>query len=393
MEPLGDSILLDNSLLEGSAAMTTTSNSSTEDSNSESRHPLPNTPHDSFSKSSTPIHSSSSGNGSGSSTTSTTQKGAESDSQFSDFEFWKSPIPKVEDGTEDRLAGGVQDMSLEDIETNSSIEQGATGGEKEDKLVKEELNLGKDGVNSDIQNRLNFDEERLAGGEQDMSLEGLADSPSEEQSGEKEAKSVKEELNLSSKDGMKSDVQSPLNIDRKRLTGSELDKPLGELEDSESQVKERITSAEGSKESREKEHTQEDQTKATDEKVQKEATTNGETSSPPSSSNCPPLPSSSSGNPGAPPSDTVPDEGKPRGTDVAMAMDDAMRIRSCSAGSSLRSELGSNLVFGEGRKGQGETKKRRWSLDKMNKLQENNTLPPVSRDGEEQGRLFTCPAC
>ena len=149
IDPLGDSVLMDNSLLE-SSALTTTGNSSTEDSNSENRHPLPNHSDVVYSNSSTPINSNKGGNGTGPNPALPSQQ---SNPPFSDLEFWKSPIPKVDEDNEiNRLAEGIQDMSLEDLEDSSSGAQ--EGG---DKSVKEGLNSERlKGV--DVQGKLDFEE-------------------------------------------------------------------------------------------------------------------------------------------------------------------------------------------------------------------------------------------
>lgn len=85
---LSDSILQDNSLLDTAHGDTLTL-----DSSSEHRHPLPDgsvTGKGAISNSSTPIHASNGGNG----TISGFEKLVQ-DPTFSNFEFWRSPIPGV----------------------------------------------------------------------------------------------------------------------------------------------------------------------------------------------------------------------------------------------------------------------------------------------------------
>ena len=387
LDPLGDSMLLDNSLLE-SSALTTTGNSSTEDSSSDNRHPLPNPPDASFSNSSTPIHSN---NGAGSSTAASSQKGAESDSLFSDFEFQRSPIPKDGDRRDEKIVGGVQDMSLEDLEDSLRIELDA-GSQEGEKLTKEELKLGGgDGLKEgDVQGRLNFDtvteshqdsadqgKEKVGGGATASQVEGKTTSSENQSKSQELQRLLRESQDVveESRDG-KGD----------KSTDSEVSSTKDNEQSSSTKQKPESTQSKG-----------EHRTTAPDSSSEKAAVVSSPVTSSKSDTSEVRVVSSTTSN--SPPSPehapnasktTADDESRPRGTDVAVTPDDAMRVRSCSAGSSLRSELGSNLVFGDGgRKGPGETRKRRWSLDKMNKLQDNNTLPPVS-EGSGWSMCIVC---
>ena len=358
LDPLGESVLLDNSLVE-SSALTTTGNSSTEDSNSENRHPLPNPPDQLFSNSSTPIHSNGQGNDKGSTSA---QRDTESGSQFSNFEFWRSPIPKVDgDGGVDKLAESLENLSLEDTEDSPrSKPTDSQGGCVEgDESAKERLRSDKDESKSSIQGKLDFDDRTDCPQDTEGSNTAQVDIGTEKKSEkqkEVEAKSeaetkVNEESD--SKDVQDTQSSSSINSNEPSL-GDDAQKSISTAHTS---VHQSIPSS----------------STAAASTSQKDATESSSPSSAVSSA-------SSNGPPTEPPpqlSETTREDSR-RGADVAVAADDAMRIRSCSAGSSLRTELGSNLMFEEEKKAPGDTKKRRWSLDKMNKLQENNTLPPVS---------------
>ena len=359
IDPLGDSMLMDNSLVE-SSALTTTGNSSTEDSNSENRHPLPNPPDSIFSNSSTPVHSNGPGNGKGSTSS---QRDTESGSQFSNFEFWRSPIPKVDgDSRVDKLAESLQDLSPEDLEDSPGSKPNDTEG----------LRSGKDGLNSSVQGRLNFDDKTdclqdIEGANNMAQVTVGTEKKSEEQKqveAQDEAESKVNEEPVSKK---VQDEQSSLQHNEPSLGGDDALKSESTQHASDHQPQPSSTTSTADKEV---------STTSTADKKTSASQDDSKSSSPSVAVSS----ASSNGPPTEPPprlSETA-REGTPRGTDVAVAVDDAMRIRSCSAGSSLRTELGSNLMFEEEKKGPGETKKRRWSLDKMNKLQENNTLPPVS---------------
>jgi hypothetical protein len=348
---LGDSVLLDNSLVE-SSALTTTGNSNTEDSSSENRHPVPNPPNQLISNSSTPIHSNGQGNDKGSTST---QRGTASDSQFSNFEFWRSPIPKVGgDGRVDKLAESLGNLSLEDIEdTQGNIPTDSQGScVEEDESVKERCESDKDEVKSSIQGKLDFDDRTDCPQDMEGAQVGIHTEKKSEEQRQVEAQSEAESKVNEESDNK--DVQ-----DTQSSSSEHSNEPPLQMS----------TSAPSA---------HEHQSVPSSTTIVEVASTShkaGTGSTPPGSS----VSSvSSNGPPTEPPPRLSTREDSRRGADVAIAADDAMRIRSCSAGSSLRRELGSNLMFEEEKKGSGETKKRRWSLDKMNKLQENNALPAVS---------------
>ena len=354
IDPLGDSVLLDNSLVE-SSALTTTGNSSTEDSNSENRHPLPNPPDQMFSNSSTPIHSNGSGNEKGSTS-------AESGAQFSNFEFWRSPIPKVDgDGGVDKLTENLENLSLKDSLGSKSTDgdQGCVG---QDESVKEGLRSDKDGLKSSVQGKLDFDDRTDCPQDTEGANAAQVDVGTEKKS--EEQKQVEAQSEAEGKVN-----EEPTSKDVQDLPSSS-SKPSNEpsLGDDDAQKSESAPPA--------SEHQSIPSSTTVVEEASASHKDDTESTSPCSTVSSAP----SSGPPTEPPpqlSETTREDSR-RGADVAVAADDAMRIRSCSAGSSLRTELGSNLMFVEEKKGP-ETKKRRWSLDKMNKLQENNTLPPVSK--------------
>ena len=363
LDLLGDSVLVDNSLVE-SSALTTTGNSSTEDSNSENRHPLPNPPDQLFSNSSTPIHSNGQGNDKGSTSA---QRDAESGSQFSNFEFWRSPIPKVEgDGKVDKLAESLENLSLEDVEDSpgSKPTESQGGCAEGDESGKERLGSGKDELKSGvIQGKLDFDDRtdcrQGTEGTNTVQVDVGAEKISEEQkqiATQSEAESkVTEESD--GKDVQDTQSSSSRRSDEPSLGDDDAQRSMSAPHSSEHQSTPSST-------------TTVEVTSTPPNEDSTESTSPGSTTSS----------VSSNGPPTEPPprlSETTREDSR-RGADVAIAADDAMRIRSCSAGSSLRTELGSNLMFEEEKRGSGETKKRRWSLDKMNKLQENNNLPPVS---------------
>lgn len=354
-------MLLDNSLV-GSSALTTTGNSSTEDSNSENRHPLPNPPDQLFSNSSTPIHSNGQGNDKGSTSA---QRDTESGSQFSNFEFWRSPIPKVDgDGGVDKLAESLENLSLEDIEDSpGSKPTDSQGGCVEgNESAKERLKSDKDELKSSIQGKLDFDDRTDCPQDTEGTNTAQVDIGTEKKS--EEQKQVEAQSEAESKVNEESDSKdiqdtqssSSINSNQPSLGDDDAQKSISTPHTSEHQsIPSSTTTVEAASTSHK----------------------DGTESTSPSSAVSP---ASSNGPPTEPPpqlSETTREDSR-RGADIAVAADDVMRIRSCSAGSSLRTELGSNLMFEEEKKTPGETKKRRWSLDKMNKLQENNTLPPVS---------------
>lgn len=359
LDLLGDSVLLDNSLV-GSSALTTTGNSNTEDSSSENRHPVPNPPDQLFSNSSTPIHSNGQGNGKGSTST---QRNNESDSQFSNFEFWRSPIPKVDgDGRVDKLAESLGNLSLEDVEDNpGSNPTDNQGGCVEE--MKERSGSDKDG--SSIQGKLDFDDRTDCPQDVDGAQMGVGTEKKSEEQRQVQAQIIEDkgEVNEESDNKDVQDTQSSSSehtcSNEFSLGGDEAQTSISAPSASEHQsVPSSTTAIEVANTS------QKDGTGSTSPgSMVSSAVSNGPPTEPP-----PRL------------AETTREDSR-RGADVAVAADDAMRIRSCSAGSSLRTELGSNLMFEEEKKGSGETKKRRWSLDKMNKLQDNTTLPPVSTCG------------
>ena len=358
LDLLGDSVLLDNSLV-GSSALTTTGNSNTEDSNSENRHLVPNPPDQLFSNSSTPIHSNGQGNGKGSTST----QRNESDSQFSNFEFWRSPIPKVDgDGRVDKLAESLGNLSLEDIEDNSgSNPTDNQGGCVEE--VKERSGSDKDELKgSSIQGKLDFDDRTDCPQDMDGAQMGVG---TEKKSGE--------QRQVQAKSGDKSEVNEESDNKDVQDTQSSNSEHSNEFSSGDDEAQISISAPSAS------EH-QSVPSSITAVEVANTLHKDGTGSASPVS-----MVSSAASN--GPPTEPPPRlaettrEDSRRGADIAVAADDAMRIRSCSAGSSLRTELGSNLMFEEEKKSSGETKKRRWSLDKMNKLQDNNTLPPVSTCG------------
>ena len=355
LDPLGDSVLLDNSLVE-SSALTTTGNSSTEDSSAVNRHPLPD---QLFSNSSTPTHSNGQGNDKGSTSA---QRDTESGSQFSNFEFWRSPIPKVgDDGRVDKLAENLQNLSLEDVEESPGSKpiDSQEGNMKGDESEKERLRSDKD----ELKGKLDFDDRTDC----PEDTEGTNTAQVYVGTGEKSEEQKQVETQNKAECRVDEKSESKNTQDTRSSNSEHGNEPS--LGDDDAQ---KSTSAA---------HSSEHQSTPSSTTAVEEAST--------SHKDCTELTSSNSAAVSAAPSSSPPTEPPPqlsettredshRGADVAAAADDVMRIRSCSAGSSLRTELGSNLMFEEEKKGSGETKKRRWSLDKMNKLQENNTLPPVS---------------
>lgn len=357
LDPLGDSVLLDNSLVE-SSALTTTGNSSTEDSNSENRHPLPNPPDQLFSNSSTPIHSNGSGNDKGSTSA---QRDTESGTQFTNFEFWRSPIPKVDgnDGV-DKLAETLENLSLEDSPGSKSTD-GERGSVGQDESVIEGLRSDEDELKSSIQGKLEFDDrtdcpqdtEGASTTQVDVGTEKISEEQKQVETQSDSENKVNEEPTSKDIQDLQSSIPSSEpsigDIDGRKSESSPSASEHQSVPSSTTAVEEASTS-------------HKDDTESTSpSSVLSSAPSNSPPTEPP-----PQL------------SETTREDSR-RGADVAVAAADAMRIRSCSAGSSLRTELGSNLMFEEEKKGPGETKKRRWSLDKMNKLQENNALPPVSK--------------
>ena len=350
IEPLGDSVLQDDSLVE-SSSLTTTGNSNTEDSKSGNRHPLPNPPDQFLSYSSTPIRENGPENGKESTPS---QKDTEAVSQFSNFEFWRSPIPKVDgDNTADKLADSVQNMVLDNAE-ESPVKKSTDSSERTigDELAKEGLESGNDRLKRNVQGKLNFDErtDRLQDDTEAVSV-AQVDVGTEE----KKQVGVQNEAESETKEecaGRKVQDASLQHGDEPSL-GS--DGTLGSKFVPDASGEQSIQSS--------------------------AATVNEANVSQEGSSSTSAMKSALSSAPPAEPPPSLSETAKtdkPRGKDVAEGVASSIRIRSCSTGSALRAELGSNLMFQEEKKGGGETKKRRWSLDKMNKLQENNTLPPVN---------------
>ena len=290
----------------------------------------------------------------------------ESESQFSEFEFWKSPIPKVDASKGEKSSEGVHGLPLEDVKVSpTKCECGDSdgSGQKEDKSVKEELKLGKDGLKkTDVQSQLNFDEmtDVHQAVEEGSKAEGEGASGSQVEGQDKVTENCKE------------------SKEKEQIQGSQKESEKSTSLAESTSVQDGDTSkAKCNSEPLVEGGGTDTASTTSDNKIAEkssESVSTGSVTGEAGSSTASTNPSSSEKSGAAKPSA----EGQPRGTDVAVTMEDVMRMRSCSAGSSLRSELGSNLVFGEDKKGQGETKKRRWSLDKMNKLRENNSLPPVS---------------
>ena len=165
IEPLGDSILMDNSLLSGSLFSSSSSSSvgnSTLDSSSEDRHPGPVTDsprnEDLVSLGLSPIHQEND-RSTNSDTTGDQREGSQTvvttkeleDAEFSSFHFWRSPIPVVV-GEKGELDMGLE-LQLEDLEEEEEAQE-----KKEDSTTAENLHAGQS-----LEGQ---------GGEQVVSLEG-----------------------------------------------------------------------------------------------------------------------------------------------------------------------------------------------------------------------------